>query len=199
MTSENMMRTFVALAPPKDVLEKIIALQTRLKKKIPHGIRWVHPDGIHLTLKFLGDIFPSHRDSIASLLSLVVSSHSCFPLSVGRIGVFPGIARPRVMWVGIGGQTRLLAALQQHIEEALESVGFPKETRPFRAHLTLGRIRNPGSFPNLGSIIAQEQNFDAGTFNAQKLLFIQSNLTPTGAIYTCLASFPLSAKPLSDR
>ena len=66
MTSESMMRAFLALDPPPEVLRKIIALQDTLKKQIPRGVRWVNPDGIHLTLKFLGNIFPSHRDGIQS-------------------------------------------------------------------------------------------------------------------------------------
>ena len=192
MTSENMMRTFLALDPPPEILRKIITMQDTLKKQIPRGVRWVNPDGIHLTLKFLGNIFPSHRDGIQSLLPEIVGAHSAFTLSAGRIDVFPGIAKPRVIWVGIGGETRSLFALQQDIEEALESIGFPRENRPFRAHLTLGRVKNPRACQGMETVIAQGQGFVAGRFKAAKLLFIKSTLTPTGAIYSHLANFPLA-------
>jgi 2'-5' RNA ligase len=192
MTPESMMRAFLALDPPPEVLRKIIALQDTLKKQIPRGVRWVNPDGIHLTLKFLGNIFPSHRDGIQSLLPEIVGAHPAFTLSAGRVGVFPGIAKPRVIWVGIGGETRALFALQQDIEEALESIGFPRENRPFRAHLTLGRIKDPRACQGMETVIAQGQGFAAGSFKADKLLFIKSNLTPAGAIYTHLAKFPLA-------
>ncbi len=192
MTSENMMRTFLALDPPPEILRKIITMQDTLKKQIPRGVRWVNPDGIHLTLKFLGNIFPSHRDGIQSLLPEIVGAHFAFTLSAGRIGVFPGIAKPRVIWVGIGGETQSLFALQQDIEEALESIGFPRENRPFRAHLTLGRVKDPQACQGMETVIAQGQGFVAGRFKAANLLFIKSTLTPTGAIYSHLANFPLA-------
>lgn len=192
MTSESMMRAFLALDPPPEVLRRIIDLQGTLKKKIPHGVRWVNSEGIHLTLKFLGNIFPSHRDSIKSLLPGVVGAHPSFTLSAGGVGVFPGISKPRVIWVGIAGETQGLFTLQHDIEEVLETIGFPRENRPFRAHLTLGRVKDPRALQGMETVIAQGQNFDAGTFTAEKLLFIKSDLTPAGAIYTHLATFPLA-------
>lgn len=192
MAETNMMRAFLALDPPPEVLQQIINLQGSLKKMIPHGVRWVNPDGIHLTLKFLGNIFPSSRENIQSLLPDLVGAHSAFTLSAGRIGVFPGLAKPRVIWVGIGGDTRDLFALQKDIEEALLSIGFPKEDRPFRAHLTLGRVKAPRALQGIEAAIAQGQSFDAGSFPAEEVLFIKSDLTPAGAIYTNLAAFSLA-------
>lgn len=192
MAEASMMRAFLALDPPPEVLQRIIDLQGTLKKMIPHGVRWVNPDGIHLTLKFLGNIFPSQRESIQALLPDLVGAHPSFTLSAGRIGVFPGLAKPRVIWVGIGGETRGLFALQKDIEEALLSIGFPKEDRPFRAHLTLGRVKDPRVLQGIEAAMAKGQSFDAGTFPAEKLLFIKSDLTPAGAIYSHLPAFPLS-------
>jgi RNA 2',3'-cyclic 3'-phosphodiesterase len=192
VASDNMIRAFLALDPPPEVLQRIIGLQETLKKMIPHGVRWVNPDGIHLTLKFLGNIFPSSRENIESLLPDLVGAHPSFTLSAGRIGVFPGLAKPRVIWVGIGGETRSLFALQKDIEEALESIGFPKEDRPFRAHLTLGRVNDPRALQGMEAAIAQGQSFDAGSFPAEKVLFIKSDLTPAGAIYNNLAAFSLA-------
>jgi 2'-5' RNA ligase len=192
MAEAHMMRAFLALDPPPEVLQRIVGLQGALKKTIPHGVRWVNPDGIHLTLKFLGNIFPSHRESIQALLPDLVATLPSFTLSAGRIGVFPGLSKPRVIWVGIGGETRGLFALQKDIEEALESLGFPKEDRPFRAHLTLGRVKDPRTRQGIEPAIAQGQSFDAGSFPAEKVLLIKSDLAPAGAIYTHLATFPLA-------
>jgi 2'-5' RNA ligase len=192
MTEANMIRAFLALDPSPEVLKRIINMQGTLKKMIPHGVRWVNPDGIHLTLKFLGNIFPSNQESIESILPEIVSAHPAFSLSAGRIGVFPGLSKPRVIWVGIGGETRGLFALQKDIEEALLTIGFPKEDRPFRAHLTLGRVKSPRALQGIETAIAQEQSFDAGLFPAKEVLFIKSDLTPAGAIYTNLAVFHLA-------
>ena len=122
----------------------------------------------------------------------LVGAHPSFTLAAGRIGVFPGLSKPRVIWVGIGGETRGLFALQKDIEEALLSIGFPKEDRPFRAHLTLGRVKDPRALPGIEAAVAKGQSFDAGSFPADELLFIKSDLTPAGAIYTHLATFPLA-------
>ena len=192
MTSDKMIRAFLAIDPSPEVLERIIGMQKILRKEIPHGVRWVNPDGIHLTLKFLGNIFPSNRDSIRSLLPEIVGAHDSFTLSAGRIGVFPGIAKPRVIWIGIGGESRELFTLQQDIEDILETAGFAREDRPFRAHLTLGRIKDPRALRGIEAAIAQGRSFDAGSFPADKVLFIKSDLTPAGAIYTNLAVFPLA-------
>ena len=187
-----MIRAFLAIDPSPEVLKRIVDMQTILKKEIPHGVRWVNPDGIHLTLKFLGNIFPSNRDSIRSLLPDIVGAHRSFTLSAGRIGVFPGISKPRVIWIGIGGESRELFTLQQDIEDILETAGFAREDRPFRAHLTLGRIKDPRTLRGIEAAIVQGRSFDAGSFPADKVLFIKSDLTPAGAIYTNLAMFPLA-------
>lgn len=194
MTADNMIRAFLAIDPPTEVMQHIVSLQETLKKKIPRGIRWVNPDGIHLTLKFLGNIFPSNRDQITEFLPPIIGMHQAFTLTAGRIGVFPGLAKPRVIWVGISGETKELFGLQKDVEDALEEIGFPREDRPFRAHLTLGRIKDPRALSGIEEVIKQGQTFDAGAFTAERLLFIKSNLTPAGAIYTHLAAFPLAGK-----
>jgi 2'-5' RNA ligase len=194
MNEEKMIRAFLAIDPPPEVMRRIVALQETMKKNLPHGIRWVNPDGIHLTLKFLGNIFPSNRDQIKDVLPTIVGGHHDFTLSVGRIGVFPGLAKPRVVWVGIGGETKALLDLQRDMEEALNDIGFPREDRSFRAHLTLGRIKDPRAVTSLEKIIAEGQTFNAGAFTANRVLFIKSNLTPAGAVYTHLAAFPLAGE-----
>ncbi len=196
MTSDKMIRAFLAIDPPPEVLERIVRMQGILRKKIPHGVRWVNPDGIHLTLKFLGNIFPSNRESILSLLPGIAEAHRSFTLSAGRIGVFPGISKPRVIWIGIGGESQELVSLRQDIEDSLETAGFAREDRPFRAHLTLGRIKNPRTLQGIEEVIARGRDFDAGSFSADKVLFIKSDLTPAGAVYTNLAVFPLADRHL---
>ncbi len=195
MTTSPMIRAFLAIDPPPPVLQHIVSLQDALKKSLPQGVRWVRPDGIHLTLKFLGNLFPSNQSDIESILPEIVGRHRVFDLTACRVGVFPGPAKPRIIWVGITGETAVLSSLQEDIEAALETIGFSRENRPFRAHLTLGRIRDPRSVAaGAERMIAGGRVFETSPFTVERVLFIKSDLTPKGAIYTPLMSFPLAPR-----
>lgn len=190
MAEGEKVRAFLAIDPPDAVIRKIAAIQDALKKSISGSIGWVRPQGIHLTLKFFGDI---DREEIG-IISGVVAGHAAaapaLKLDIQGLGVFPNARRPRVLWIGVGGETAKLIGLQQAIDGGLEARGFQRQERPFRAHLTLARIKSPQGLAGIDRMLTENGNESAGSFEAKGLTLFKSELTPQGAIYTVLADFP---------
>lgn len=185
-------RTFIAIEMPEDVTAAVVEVQEGLRS---YGIRlrWVKPENIHLTLKFLGD---TNIDDIAKIKALTfesIASYGPLSLRVKGVGVFPGIKRPRVVWLGISGELEALFEIQKRLEMGLAGLGFAKENRPFKGHLTLGRVKGRVDPKKLGDALIAYQGFRSEAFNVDHIVFYQSELTPTGAVYTELAKAPLSA------
>jgi 2'-5' RNA ligase len=182
-------RAFLACDPPEEVRRVIAALQNRLKKQFGGAVRWVRPEGIHLTLKFFGDIELSTVETISGVVHEQVRGLRPMTLQVQKIGAFPNVSRPRVIWLGITGDVGRLAALQNKIDTSLKAYGFEREKRSFSPHLTLGRVKSPQGMAGLGKII-EEGNAEAGEFQASGLILFKSDLKPDGAVYTKLGVFP---------
>ncbi|MDP2265697.1 MAG: RNA 2',3'-cyclic phosphodiesterase, partial [Thiobacillus sp.] len=191
MTNEKMIRVFAAIEPPPEVLREIEQIQFRLRKLIHGVIHWTRPEGLHLTLKFFGDVAPGSVAEIGERLACYTRETRALRLRAARVGVFPDLDRPRVIWLGIGGDTQPLEKLQKRIEEGFTTLGFAKENRPFRPHLTLGRVKTPRGLLGLAEVTENDILYHAGEFTASSLDLIKSDLTPTGAVYTRLACFPL--------
>ena len=183
-------RTFIAVPLPQALLSHLDDIQEGMKS---HGLRarWVRPQGIHLTLKFLGDIKTEDVETIADIMSESAKDYAPFSLSAKGIGVFPNIRRPRVIWAGLKGDTYPLIDLQKRLEENLETIGFPKESRPFKAHLTLARIKNRIDAKKLADAIREFGTAESESFAADHIVLYQSVLKPTGAIYTKLRNINL--------
>jgi len=194
MTDDAPLRTFLAIEIPEEVRKGVALFQERLKSRIYGDIRWVRPEAIHLTLKFFGDIPPGDVTGIANVVERAVAGVEPLALAIGGTGVFPDLRRPRVLWVGILGDVARLLLLQAELEQGLERIGFPREERPFRPHLTLGRIRSPRGMADLGKVLEKGKGFDAGRFVAAELALFRSELTPHGAIYTKLKGFPFGGE-----
>ena len=190
MAEEEKARVFLAIDPPEAVLKKIAAIQEALRKNIHGSISWVRPQGIHLTLKFFGDIGRKDIGEISRLVSGHAAASRELKLDVQGLGVFPNSRRPRVLWIGVGGDVVRLIDLQQAIDRGLEACGFKREERPFRAHLTLARIKSPQGLAGIDKTLAEKGPESAGSFEAKGLTLFKSDLTPKGAIYTVLADFP---------
>ena len=191
MGEDRNIRAFLAIDPPTAVLENIQAIQNRLRKSIQGTIRWVRPEGIHLTLKFFGDIAIQDKENISEVVAKRSRTVPPFSLEVRRLGAFPDPTRPRVIWLGITGQLDPLLNLQQDMEEDFLLLGFPKEDRPFRAHLTMGRVKVPKGIIGLAPAVEAGEKLTAGNFTVGEVGLFRSNLSPQGAIYTKLAAFPL--------
>ena len=191
MSENKNIRAFLAIDPPEVVLDNIQALQNRLKKSIKGAIRWVRPEGIHLTLKFFGDISAYDVENISETIASKTTTVPPITLEIRGMGAFPDVNRPRVIWLGITGQLAPLLSLQRDLEEVFSKLGFPKENRPFRAHLTMGRVRVPKGIIGLAPSVEAGRNLMAGNFTVGEITLFQSSLSPQGAIYSKLAAFPL--------
>jgi 2'-5' RNA ligase len=180
-------RTFIAVEIPENITSGIRELQQGLKD---YGIdiRWIRPENIHLTLKFLGDVEAADIDKISGAISKTVDGVASIPLKAKGVGVFPGIKSPRVLWVGLTGQLELLINLQKTLDEKLKGIGFPTEKRPFKGHLTIGRIKAKMDTKKLGGALITFRNFESETFIADKIILFKSELKPQGAVYTNLVS-----------
>ena len=189
MTDEKTTRTFLAIDLPEKIITQLIDIQDGLKASVK-GIRWTRPEGIHLTLKFFGNISENDIVNISGVVEKKTKDARPVTLNVKRVGAFPNFKRPRVMWIGISGEVEQLFFLQEEIDTGLETIGFQKETRAFRPHLTLGRIKSPREVEGLAKIIEGGEGYTAGSFIAEGLTLFKSDLTPKGAIYTKLAYFP---------
>lgn len=151
-------------------------------------VRWVDPDGIHLTLKFLGDVDESRIDVLRRALDRVATAHSALDLPLGDLGCFPSARRPRVFWVGVGDPNNRLETLVENLEDALARVGFEREARPFAAHLTLGRVRRDAP-PSRVAPLASESLLDLTreqTIRVAGISLMRSDLEPSGAVYSQL-------------
>ena len=189
MTNEKLIRTFLAIELPEEIKAQIGNIQNRLKTTVK-GVRWTKLEGIHLTLKFFGNVSENDIANISKVVEKNTVDARPLTLNVSTIGTFPNLRRPRVLWFGISGSVERLSDLQNEIEKDLESIGFQRENRAFRAHLTLGRVKSPKEVKGLSEIIKNEESYDAGSFKAYGLTLFKSDLTPQGAIYTKLTYFP---------
>jgi 2'-5' RNA ligase len=187
-------RTFIALKLPPSVISLLEKVQEDLKSMRLRA-KWVRPENIHLTLKFLGNINPGDIDKIGGAMMDAVDDFAAINLVAGGVGVFPGIKRPRVIWVGLGGQIQLLFAMQRVLEDNLAGLGFKKEKRPFKGHLTLGRFRQTANPNTIRQIMREYANLYSEEFTARRIILFKSDLKPTGAVYSQLMNFTFKDTP----
>jgi 2'-5' RNA ligase len=189
--SEKNIRAFLAIEPPEDILQAMSHLQEKLKREISGRISWTKPQGQHLTLKFFGDISTEDVNNIRLAVQNRIASGSSLNLKIEKLGVFPDARKPRVLWCGVTGDVEKLSVLQKQLEADFEGIGFPREDRPFRAHLTLVRIKETHGLSGISEALSKYNNFTAGEFTGKELILFQSKLLPQGAVYTKLAEFAL--------
>jgi 2'-5' RNA ligase len=183
------MRTFIALDLDKSLKETLEDLVCRLRHW-GGDIRWVKPEGMHLTLKFLGEIGEEAAAKVKSTLAVVASRHKAFRLIFQGTGTFPPGHKPRIFWIGIE-ESPDLKALQEDLERELERLGFPSEERGFHPHLTLGRVKASLGLQPLLQEFRKEAATIFGQTEVMLLTFFQSTLKPTGAEYSILGEYRL--------
>jgi 2'-5' RNA ligase len=183
-------RTFIAFALPEHVISDLGRVQDGLKAA---GIkaRWVRVQGIHLTLKFLGNIELDQVDPVAAKMAEAARESGPLLLGAKGVGVFPNIRRPRVIWAGLSGDLAQLADLQRHIDAALSEIGFAREKRSFKGHLTMGRFKGRTDSRRMAQALEEFFGFETQTFTARQLVLFKSQLEPTGAVYSQLKTVPL--------
>ena len=174
-------RSFIAISLPKSVCNALGALSQSLAAQLPRGsVRWVKPERMHLTVRFLGDTAVSKLPQIATNLDNVTKQYPSFSLQLSHLGCFPNERRPRVIWVGLQGDTNALVSLKQDVDKSLAPLGWEVEKRPFRAHLTLGRVKDARKLAGVKWGADVEKL--AVPVTAVKL--IESQLRPSGPVYT---------------
>jgi len=184
------LRLFVAIELSDDVREALARVQSELRKLPLPPLRWVRPEGVHLTLKFLGETPTERVPAIEAALRQAVAGLSPFPVALGPLGTFGG-RRPRVLWVGMTGDVDRLQELQGLVERGLAALGFPREGRPYSPHLTLARVPPAAAAgPALEEALAAAPPLRA-SMEAREVSLMVSRLQPGGAVYERLAAFPL--------
>ncbi|AQT68357.1 2'-5'-RNA ligase [Anaerohalosphaera lusitana] len=184
------MRCFVAVDLESEVIDRLAAIQKDIAGRVDlgKGVKWVEPDCIHLTLKFLGEIRDEQVPEICRQVEQAAASFESFQLKVGRIGTF---GRPaRVLWAGIEKSEPLLK-LQESIENAMVKAGFREENRRFSGHLTLCRIKNFSAGKKLQSVLKDYSDTDFGTSWVRSVCVYRSELTSKGPIYTPIMEIKL--------
>ena len=195
--SNQQIRSFIAIELPEEVKTGLRRIQTELKLPEHTFVKWVAPESIHLTLKFLGNISPQKVTEITEVMEQASQGVSPFHLEVTEVGAFPNLRQPRVLWLGIKGAIDKLVAWQQRIDSGLVPLGFSKETRPFTPHLTLARLRDgasPKDRVSFGEMIMKTPVEVSYKINVNSLSLMKSQLLPGGAVYSRLAEVKLSDK-----
>ena len=190
------MRLFVALQIPDSIRSDYAALIDDLRrldaKASPKKPKWVRPESLHVTLKFISQTDPAKLDSIRAALTSVRSPQEV-RLHFSNIGFFPSAKRPRVIWGGMDASQNL-APLAQAVDQQIATLGFPAEDHAFTPHLTLARLDPPGIAPELRAAIEKHATRDFGVLHTSELHLIERKLKPSGAEYTTLQSFPFVSK-----
>ena len=184
------LRTFIAIDLSAEVRASLGGLQDRLRGELgSRSVRWVQPQGIHLTLKFLGDTPQGQLDEIQRALARAAAGVEPFTVSAEGVGCFPNVRQPRVVWVGLQEATGALLRLRNAVESEVAPLGFPTEGRAFQPHLTLGRVQrdaSPGEARRVGQVVAATATGRLGEMAVSAVSYIKSDLRPTGAVYTTL-------------
>ncbi len=183
-------RSFIAIEVPESLQDRMGELQRELKK-FESDIKWVKPWNIHLTLKFLGTVPKEMIEKVSLAVSPVIQQAVPFDLRLYGLGSFPSSRSPRVIWVGMNQGWEPISSLLEAIEKETAALSFPSERRPFKPHLTIGRVRSLKGGGELARAIEGRQKVEIGAFRAKEVILFQSKLTPAGAIYTKLNAFPM--------
>ena len=187
------MRVFIAIDTNEEIRKGLADLQAELQSKVDikkSDVKWVNPKNIHLTLKFLGEIKDNDTVEVCNITKEVAGKHRGFELDIESVGYFGGRSA-RVLWVGIGKGRDNLLELQKDLEQQLDLAGWPTEKRQFSGHLTLCRIRNPKAGVKLAQMTEGYKDFKLGTMPADSVPVYQSQLTPSGPIYTVLGNYKM--------
>jgi len=188
------MRVFIAIDIDEQIRAGLNRLQQQLQNKADtkrNDVKWVSPKNVHLTLKFLGEIKDEQVVDVCNIAKDVAGRHKSFELAIESVGCFGGRSA-RVLWVGLGKGKEGLLQLQKDLEEQLASAGWPPESREYTGHLTLCRVKNPKAGARLAEIIENYRDFKLGTTPVDSVHVYQSQLTPSGPVYTVLGNYKMS-------
>lgn len=187
-----MIRTFIAIDVPDAVKEMIYRAQENLRRLSGNQISWTRSQGIHLTLKFLGDVSEDEISGIANRIESAVLDFSSFQIHTTCPGGFPVLQKPRVLWLGIDGGDELIG-IQKAIDKSISKLGIEREKRKFNPHLTVGRVKFMAPNSEL-PVRFSSCEFNLVTWTAEEINLMASDLKPAGAVYTVLETIPLKCR-----
>jgi RNA 2',3'-cyclic 3'-phosphodiesterase len=190
----GIIRSFIAIDPPPGIRQDIARVTSCLQKNLAsQPVRWVHPDNIHLTLRFLGEITQIQLDYLVPGIQPLLKKLPHLNITVTDIGAFPNKHKARVLWMGIKTSPELSSILNE-MDVMINNIGIPRDERSFSPHLTIGRVnRNVSSadYSKIESILTSTCVGNLGNFQVQSVNIYKSDLTPNGSVYTCLYSIPV--------
>jgi len=182
------MRTFIAIELPDQIKSSLTKLVEQLKTT-GADVKWVQPQNIHLTLKFLGERDDKKVKQITEILDEVAKNHKAFEIQINSLGAFPNLNSPRVIWVGLDKGDTETKEIAKDLEDLICKVGIPKEDRAFSSHITIGRTRSPMGKEKLTqaiTILGEKVGKENLIFTAGTITLFKSTLTPKGPIYEAL-------------
>ena len=189
-------RLFAALELPPELQDQLAALQNDLKAAAPpRSVRWVRPAGIHLTLKYYGDLATERLPALQAGLARAAGRAEPLSLTVAGVGVFPNAARPSVVWAGVQGTLAPLERLQAIVEDEALTLGFKPEGRAYHPHLTLGRVNDglkPDNIRRLMDSLGLARGRACGGFTPDHLCLMNSELAAGGSVYRQLSTAPFA-------
>jgi len=194
MINRDEIRAFIAIELPGELKSVLKDLEEKLRTPKSRCAKWVDPGSMHLTLKFLGNVGQKQVEEIKKDLETQAKLSKPLSLVTAETGCFPNMQRPRVFWIGLNGEIEKLLDLQSRIDESTGKLGFPRESRPFTAHLTLARLRDdcgPVERKDFAGSVKGARLEQPFSMIVNAVSLIRSRLTPAGAIYTRLAEFKL--------
>lgn len=193
-SGENQVRSFIAIPVPDDGIQALQAVVKEFDPEIGRSVRWVRPEGIHLTLKFMGNIPAGMVEQVLAALPSVTKDFSPFSLAMSGLGAFPSLRKPRVLWAGLEGDLEVLSALQQAVDEAVGDLGLPREQRPFSPHLTLGRVRreaSEGQLRRIAEVVGAGQLPSTPSWTADTVNLMRTELDPAGSRHYLVGAAPI--------
>ena len=193
-SADERVRCFVAIELPAEARRRLGTLTAGLREAGVRGLRPVNPEGVHLTLKFLGDVSASQVGAVSAAMEGAAAAARPFDLELRGLGGFPDLRRPRVLWVGVEGDLEALQRLYEAVEAALSPLGFPPEGRAFTPHLTLARLREGTPTEERARAAAHLTSLaweEGAAIPVGGVSLMRSTLRPGGAVYSrlCWAAF----------
>lgn len=190
MTESPLIRSFFAVKINPQAKKILTNIQNQLKQS-GADVKWVNPNQFHFTLKFLGENTPDRTHLAAQTVHPIFKTTQSFTTFIDCIGSFPSPERPQIIWVGLNDADQHLQNISANIEKSLEAVGFPRETRTFQPHLTLGRVKSGKQIGKLRDCLFKLKIVEKIIIEVNEVIHYQSTLTPSGPIYTILQTYPL--------
>ena len=179
------LRCFVAVDIDEEIRATVGVFLETLRREV-RGVKWVRPENLHLTLKFLGSVDPGTVAGIGAALDAAVAGKAPFTLHFRGAGLFPERGRPRVLWIGIDGGADGMASLAAAVDEVLAPLGFPPESRPFVPHLTIGRVKDLRNTGVLAAAMDDSADMEWGESPVDRVHLVRSELFPSGPRYSIL-------------